>query len=95
MTTEKREPRLATREFWRIVRTIPASVDDFKSYKALGKVLFDPTDSEAVEISSGISVYATEVQARSAAKMASFRGWAGLARLECVKGYVPLLWRSP
>jgi hypothetical protein len=53
--------------FYRIVKTNPPTVEDFRSGKALGKTLIDP-DLDNRRLWEGISVYATEAQARRTAR---------------------------
>ena len=53
----------ATRRFYRLVRNNPPSLEDFLSYAALG-IRVDADDPETRRLSRGISVQATEAQAR-------------------------------
>jgi hypothetical protein len=54
---------MAARTFYRIVKSDPPTVEDFLSYKALGVPA--PRDPQRLALWDGISVYATEAQARS------------------------------
>lgn len=53
--------------FHRIVRTDPPTEFDFMSQERLGVELFDP-DLEKIDMWRGISVFATETQARNKAR---------------------------
>lgn len=66
--------------FYRIVLTDPPTVEDFLSYQVQGRTPAT-TDPEAFRLWSGISVYATEAQARRQALAYPFLG-PYLARLE-------------
>ncbi len=57
---------MPTRRFYRIVKSDPATVEDFFSYKALG--IPAPRDPQRLALWDGISVYATEAQARGPAR---------------------------
>ena len=62
------QPSTPIRRFFRIVDHSPPTVDDFKSYKALGIPLIDPRREELYD---GVSVWNTDMQAwRRAAKKA-------------------------
>ena len=61
------------RTFYRIVHSIEPTLDDFMSQKALGIPMARP-DPEVELIWDGISVYATEVQAR---RQARAKPWLG------------------
>ena len=58
---------VATRTFYRIVRSNPPTLDDFTSNEAKGRPLRD-TAPETRRLWSGLSVNATEAQARRRAK---------------------------
>jgi len=66
--------------FYRIVLTEPPTVEDFVSYEAEGRTP-ETTNSDAVRLWSGISVYAMEAQGRRQARAYPFLGHY-LARLE-------------
>lgn len=66
--------------FYRIVLTDPPSVRDFLSYEAQG-LTPRTTDPESLRLWGGISVYATEAQARRQALAYPFLGHY-LARLD-------------
>lgn len=61
------------RTFYRIVKTDPPNLEDFKSYRELG-ILLLRTDAESRRLADGISVYATLAQARRAARSQPFLG---------------------
>ena len=73
-------PRTPPRTFSRVVKHNPPTPEDFMSYEALGIPVLDPSP-ETLRLRDGISVQATEAQARRKA-----RGILGLgsyiARLE-------------
>jgi hypothetical protein len=56
-----------TREFYRVVKTDPPSIEDFLSNAAKGDQPPDPTP-ETLRVWQGISVYATASQARRMAR---------------------------
>jgi hypothetical protein len=58
---------MADRTFWRIVRTNPPAERDFLSHAALGRQL-TRHDPDSVRLSQGISVFATDAQARRNAR---------------------------
>lgn len=60
------------RIYYRLVKTNPPTLRDFLSYKELGIGLVRK-DDETVRLSTGISVYRTEAQARRTARRRSFR----------------------
>lgn len=68
-----------TLTFYRIVRSNPTSLDDFKSHRALGIRALDD-DPVHLRKREGISVHATEAQSRAKARS---RPWFGrfIARL--------------
>lgn len=66
--------------FYRIVLTDPPSVEDLRSYQARGRIPATQ-DAEALRFWGGISVYATETQARRQAITYPFLG-RYLARLD-------------
>ncbi len=53
----------AIRRFYRLVRNIPPTLEDFLSYAALG-IRVGTDDAETRRLSRGISVQATEAQAK-------------------------------
>lgn len=57
--------RTVPRTFYRIVRSDPPTEEDFKSYEALGRPSRDPT---SIDEYRGVSVQATETQARNRAR---------------------------
>ncbi len=61
------------------MESIPATRQDFESYRELGRRLFNPNDSEMRSMWEGLSVFNTEKQARNSAKASMFRGYAGVA----------------
>jgi hypothetical protein len=61
------------RKFYRIVRSNPSTLDDFMSNRAKGIPMARP-DPEVELLWDGISVYATETQARNQAKA---KPWLG------------------
>lgn len=63
---------LANRIFYRLVRTNPPAREDFLSYKELG---IGPArvDEESLRLSTGISVFRTEAQARRLSRRRGFR----------------------
>jgi hypothetical protein len=67
------------RTFYRIVRTSPPHETDFQSALALGKPA--PRDEANRRLASGISVYATESQARRKVRTSPMLG-SYIARLE-------------
>lgn len=73
-------PRL----FYRIVHSDQPTLDDFKSAKALGIPMARP-DPEIELIYDGVSVYATETQARNQARAKPFLG-AYIAELAISEG---------
>src|SRR5215213_3925060 len=68
------------RSFYRLVRSNPPTLDDFRSNQAKGIPMARP-DPEVALLWSGISVYATEAQARNQAKAKPWLG-AFIAELE-------------
>lgn len=58
---------MAERAFWRIVRTNPPTRQDFLSHVDLGRPLRQ-LDDESQRQAEGISVFATEAQARRKAR---------------------------
>lgn len=70
---------LPTRTFYRIVRSNPPTLNDFKSHSELGIPALDD-DPEHLRMREGISVHATEAQSRAKARS---RPWFGrfIARL--------------
>lgn len=64
---------MAERTFWRIVRTNPPSVRDFLSNEAQGRIPRD-NNPETLRLWSGISVYATRLQAQRTAMTYPFLG---------------------
>ena len=72
------------RRFYRLVRSNPPSLDDFRSNKAKGIPLARP-DPEVALLWDGISVYATETQARNQARAKPWLG-AYVAELEIADG---------
>lgn len=62
-----------SRLFFRLVETNPPTRRDFLSYSELGIGLVRQ-DEESVRLSTGISVFRTDAQARRIAKRRSFRG---------------------
>jgi hypothetical protein len=58
-------PRL----FYRIVKTNPPTIWDFLSHQERGVIFRRPLDAEALRISTGVSVYEDEEQARSTAEL--------------------------
>lgn len=69
------------RRFFRIVRSDPPTLDDFRSHAARGRVLRPGADAETGRLWSGVSVYATEAQGRRHAKSSPMLG-TYLAELE-------------
>lgn len=67
--------------FFRIVKSDPPTEEDFLSYAALGVPVRDPTDEETLLLATGVSVFATEAQARGRARARPDLG-AYIARLE-------------
>lgn len=67
--------------FYRIVKSNPPTEEDFLSYAALGISVRDPTDEETLLLASGVSVFATEPQARGRARARPDLG-AYVARLD-------------
>ena len=65
--------RASSRRFYRLVRSSPPTLDDFTSQKAKGIPMARP-DPEVALLWDGISVYATEAQARSQARS---KPWLG------------------
>jgi hypothetical protein len=61
------------RRFYRLIRSNPPTLDDFLSNKAKGIPMARP-DPEVALLWDGISVYATETQARNQAKA---KPWLG------------------
>ena len=61
------------RRFYRLVRSNPSTLDDYMSNKAKGIPMARP-DPEVSLLWDGISVYATETQARNQAKA---KPWLG------------------
>ena len=61
------------RSFFRIVQSMPPTRDDFVSQKAKGLPMARP-DPEVALLWDGVSVYATEAQARSQART---KPWLG------------------
>ena len=70
--------------FYRTVRTAPPTLDDFTSLMAKG-ILVKTADPAALRLHSGISVNATEQQARNRAHDMPWLG-AFIARLEVPEG---------
>jgi hypothetical protein len=72
------------RSFFRIAKSIPATDDDFTSQKAKGIPMARP-DPEVELLWDGISVYATEAQAR---KQARAKPWLGkyIAEIVVIEG---------
>lgn len=70
---------MAERRFWRIVQTNPPTEADFLSNEAQGRLSRD-SSSETLRLWSGISVYATPLQAQRTARAYPFFG-AFLAEL--------------
>jgi hypothetical protein len=66
--------------FYRLVRSNPTTLDDFKSQKAKGIPMARP-DPEVELLWDGISVYATETQARNQARA---KPWLGAYIAELV-----------
>ena len=66
---------MPTRKFYRNVKSKPPTIEDFFSYKALG--IPAPRDLQRLALWNGISVYATEAQARGLAR-----------RIPAVGGYI-------
>jgi hypothetical protein len=64
---------MAARTFWRIVRTNPPTEIDFLSSEAQGKPARN-NDPETQRLWSGISVYATRLQAQRTAQAYPFLG---------------------
>lgn len=56
------------RVFYRVVQTNPPSLGDFASYQAQGKVPHRPTP-EVLRVWQGVSVFATEDQAKEQARL--------------------------
>jgi hypothetical protein len=65
--------RMAERTFWRVVRTNPPQERDFLSNEAQGRSPRDD-DPETLRLWSGISVYATRLQAQRTAIAYPFLG---------------------
>lgn len=61
---QQTQTRNVARIFYRIVKTDPPTLDDFKSYRELG-IPARTDDPEVLRMREGISVYATETQARN------------------------------
>ena len=70
--------------FYRLVRSYPPTLDDFTSQKAKGIPMARP-DPEVALLWDGISVYATEAQARNQAKAKPWLG-AYIAELAISEG---------
>ena len=70
--------------FYRLVRSNPSTLDDFLSNKAKGIPMARP-DPEVALLWDGISVYATETQARNQAKAKPWLG-AYIAELAISEG---------
>ena len=66
--------------FYRLVRTDPPTIEDFKSHRELGIPSLDD-DPEHVRMRAGISVHLTEAQSRAKARS---RPWFGrfIARMQ-------------
>jgi hypothetical protein len=71
---------VAARTFYRVVKTDPPTLTDFTSNAARGRPLPDPTP-ETRRLWAGLSVNATEAQARRRARQYPALG-AWIARLE-------------
>ena len=67
--------------FYRVVKSNPPTEEDFLSYAARGIPVRDPTDEETLLLAAGVSVFATEAQARGRARARPELG-AYLARLQ-------------
>ena len=70
---QTRNPSSASRVVFRLVLTNPASRDDFTSNAARGKAPARP-DPEVLRLWDGLSVWATEAQARRQARGLPFLG---------------------
>jgi hypothetical protein len=73
-------PETITRRFYRIVKTNPPTLADFISNAAKGRPILDNARPEARRLWDGLSVYATEAQARRHARVSPMLG-AFLAEL--------------
>lgn len=71
---------VAPRTVYRLVETSPPTLKDFMSYHVLGIGLVDP-DEESIRLSTGISVFRTEAQARRAGRRRRFRGTFFIAEI--------------
>ena len=79
---------MAERTFWRIVRTNPPTRRDFMSHIELG-IPFRAGSEEVMRQVAGISVYATEVQARRKARQVPVLGvWLAELRIDDDRGFV-------